>query len=184
MKSKRILIISMMFILLFTSFSFAVDYSKTKIPSSFSSYSVQHFIIYQNSKGKVCVLLSDGRMTIDPSSNKIFTSGTKIGNYFVNDDLSVQKSGYIADSGSPSWAEGQLNYSNYMYTNYDVKNLSGTVFFSKTLGPILEEMVTTDGMMMTVRQVVGLIPYVIGFLIIYLAFSKAWQFLLKLLRMA
>ena len=185
MKFNKILMFVFIFIFVFSFsfYSFAydnIDYSKINIPSSFSSYSVKHFIIYYNSKGKLLVLLSDGIMTIDPSSNKIFTSGTIVGNFHVNPDLTVQKSGFFADSGS-SWSEGQLNYSNYKYTNYNVKDLTGKVFFSIPPRPLVEESVAgfLPNLMNQIGGITGVALVIFGMILAIVLvprFLRRWVF--------
>lgn len=71
---------------------------------------------------------------------------------------------------------------NIYESNYDVYRIDGNVFFSPPLPPLRKALQNQNLLQNLILPLRGLIPYLIGFLILLVAFWKAWQFLLQQLR--
>lgn len=72
-----------------------------------------------------------------------------------------------------------------LYSNYNIKNVDGEIFFQKTAQLTLGEVLEINNPVKIFQIMThGIIPYLIVFIVGLVAFWKAWQLLLKELRKA
>lgn len=163
--------------MIFSSYSvFASTVQFSNIPSyEGHTYS---FTYYDSVNNKYATVLSSEKIYVDSSLS--LRGGTKM-RYFSTDGKNW--SHYDSASvGTPyNFSNSGVMFTPYL-SNHDILH-NGTVFFSKPKG-LLQSIQEIQIMEKMTHPIRGILPFLIPFLVLLVAFWKGWQFLSQQLRTA
>lgn len=151
--------------------SFAVEIPS--IPNDGNPY----YVVKYHSDGRVLLYTSVNQATAEYSvsyQDFVLRIAGNSKTYVLTGQIWSLNSSYTTEITTTSGA--------VLASNYNINFIDGSgVFFSPPIvNPLVEAMNQNQNQMNL--QIVGLIPYLIGFLIVLVAFWKGWRFLLQQLR--
>ena len=187
MKSKKLVFV-ILFIFIITLILNLGVYATT-VPEPNEPYTYPYWIIYEDQYGGLKMIESKYPIKVGLKNGNLDNwriSGPRFG--WRVESWTIYNS-VPTDLGEPNYSVTNADGSTILYANHDIVNISNdTVFFSKTLPvshkdlkEVLEENPPLGLMSPLIR---GISPFLIGLLIVLVAFWKAWQFLFKTLRKA
>lgn len=177
---KKVLIFTILLTLIFSINVFAeieqpyfLTYYSYIRDAEYTIYSEYPIKIYQDSGGYAI-------WHVKGTSSYFNSSGSHIDTFYHETYANAQNSWFY-----PGEISEIISRQSFLSSNHDIENITtSTVFFSP---PMTHLMMALMGLNLTQTMkslIVGLVPLLIGLIILWVAFSKAWQFLYKTLRQA
>lgn len=186
-KSFLFLLVFSLITLLFTSNVFANfdfindnnEYSLPDLPVVPTGYSQNNFFILKDTRPVIYVMFVPAGF-----EGNVAYNGSKL--YFLNDNNYSFKTYHLdnnqwVDDGYSYYYNGL--YCNFVYSTENILNADGTIFFQKTLVPVLEQVMVQEKVeKRTIQEILGVLPLIIAVVVSFLGLRKALRILVNSLR--
>lgn len=183
-KSLVITIFVIILVLLFNTLVFASNYPD--LPSNVGKYYLVLHVKVDTTQGSTLVLDSNSTYLVSKPTRFYVDTSTSTGAVQLDSSYAtfykLVDNAWVKVYTIGSSDKRRVDDFNFLDSNHDIlHSKTQDVFFSPP-GPSLSEMVAEVNLSQMSHLAAGLMISLIGLWVIYLAFSKAWQFLLRTLR--